>query len=979
MNHEHDPGDPRQQPHTARRESFAPPGLSPVISFHHHPTPAGSAPSGPFSPHLAHTHPNHHTSRATPAFVPYSPLGPDGSASNLPTPPLPSSHNGSFGFGTGSSSSGYPIPPSTPAHEQLMTNMFGAALTSPGLPSSTTFGHDAQHAQSALDSNAGNLNGSKVIQKADRSCKKCRERRVRCDRQYPACARCKKRREDCSYGTGVFVETVEEGSDTAKIAELESKVAHLETQLKNASIPYSKPLPAQALPSRPSASPPAALPSLTREGLAAVVAHAVTAGLTNEESNVLDDLLNEQEALAAYANQQVPQRGSTRDTTITCFLLDASTSACCSKLPGLHLLRDRLPYFKANLQSLEPPHQLAVICLCAIGVRVHATPNLFGIPTVTQADGTPIHRLFRSVGARRERICHSLALLAMETSWDLGIVREKSYDNLDALVGLVQYLVHEEGRPEDARFFVRELVGMYLDLRHEELSAGTPTKLNEANTTAVFLADGAVSSACQKPSFISPVDLQDYFASGGLRVPDLVNMQLGELIEEQLGAPLNRPAILGMLTSLCLYVFSCHRVFAQVSNPRRPSGSSILPFLRNLWTVLDQIHNAVQRLQQYLVHLSSNPSNSDVDGDDPQAVDHAILLAVRADNSLVDLIMLIHVHLTEKYSASVFWPEKDGDEELEQMRTESSMRVYKCLKLLAFYCQLYLASQDKHNVFHLILRLEVLPNWTDLVAARIGSPGGPISEEFETTSEELEWFRSALELACYYSTRASARLEALQASLLSSYPAASPSVSLPQSLSAEHRQSLSALPSGRNSTQQQQSQPHAQQQQPQLHLQTTALPATVAFDTPASTASPLYTSSTSFASGLPSIQPTSPPAARGPAPSPMTIFDNRIPQASSASSNQMVVGVDFAMNDDASQISSQEPPSGEFVAGGGGTIAAVRDDVTRLDASADSLQNAFRSRDWGDLSLTSALGSGSDGSSVDGGELFKFAGKKRQA
>lgn len=45
--------------------------------------------------------------------------------------------------------------------------------------------------------------------------------------------------------------------------------------------------------------------------------------------------------------------------------------------------------------------------------------------------------------------------------------------------------------------------------------------------------------------------------------------------------------------------------------------------------------------------------------------------------------MLIHVHLREKYTHSTFWPEKDGDEELERMRSESSMRVYKCLKLLA--------------------------------------------------------------------------------------------------------------------------------------------------------------------------------------------------------------------------------------------------------------------------------------------------------
>lgn len=50
-------------------------------------------------------------------------------------------------------------------------------------------------------------------------------------------------------------------------------------------------------------------------------------------------------------------------------------------------------------------------------------------------------------------------------------------------------------------------------------------------------------------------------------------MQLGDMIEETLGSPLDRPAILNMLTSLCLYVFSCHRVFAQVANRKFSSLS----------------------------------------------------------------------------------------------------------------------------------------------------------------------------------------------------------------------------------------------------------------------------------------------------------------------------------------------------------------------------------------------------------------------
>lgn len=105
----------------------------------------------------------------------------------------------------------------------------------------------------------------------------------------------------------------------------------------------------------------------------------------------MDSLLSEQDQTALYGVQQ--QRGlagTRKDIGITCYLLEcelispycslddysdapaciASMKACCTKLPGLHLLRDRLPYFKANLHSLEPPHQLAVVCLCSIGVRV---------------------------------------------------------------------------------------------------------------------------------------------------------------------------------------------------------------------------------------------------------------------------------------------------------------------------------------------------------------------------------------------------------------------------------------------------------------------------------------------------------------------------------------------------------------------------------------------------------------------------------
>lgn len=60
---------------------------------------------------------------------------------------------------------------------------------------------------------------------------------------------------------------------------------------------------------------------------------------------------------------------------------------------------------------------------------------------MNQPDGTPIPQSFRTVGLRREKICEALSKVAMEACWSLGIIRTKSYDNLDALVGLVQYLI----------------------------------------------------------------------------------------------------------------------------------------------------------------------------------------------------------------------------------------------------------------------------------------------------------------------------------------------------------------------------------------------------------------------------------------------------------------------------------------------------------------------------------------------------------
>ncbi|GAA5859997.1 hypothetical protein JCM1840_001833 [Sporobolomyces johnsonii] len=870
----HGPGDSGRYgpPPDGSSSSFAPPHPFQL------PHPSASAPT--YAPYPFLSQPTQQSLSPTLAHSPVA----SGSALQTPSPARTDSFRGRSYMS--------PIPTSNPNSATDISALSAMYAVSSGPAAAQTSGETGL--PDGVGSPAASTNTGKVVQKADRSCKKCRERRVRCDRAYPACARCRKRREECVYSEGVYVETIEEGSDQAKIAELEAKVASLETQLKsasNAALTFPPPLPPL----------PAAATTLTRENLASIIGQTLLSDLSPKETTILHGFLNEQDQSVLFGTQDLRSAANAADVALTCLLLDASTRACCTKLPGLQLLRDRLPYYKANLHALDPPCQLVVVTLCAIGARVIPNSALFGVPSITFSDGTPSAQLFLAVGTRREKVCQALQATAIEASWASGVLRERNYDSLDSLLGLVQVLIHEEGRMQESRFFVRQVVGMFIDLRHEEMAAGAMTKISEATTTAVYVSDAFVSSTCDRPSFITPADL-DYFVTGGLRVPDLVTLRLSELLEEQLRAPLSRSSIVSMLTTIGLHVFSCHRVFAQVSNPRRPGAASILPFLRNMWTVLDQIHNAIQRLQQHLVNLASPPAGY---GDDPHAVDHAILLAVRADNSLVDLIMLIHVHLSKKRGEGSYWPEREGNEELERMRSESSMRVFKCLKLLAFYCQLYIASQDKHNVFHLLLRLEALPDWTTLVSLRIGAPGGPVTDEFELTQEELDWFRSGLELTCFYSPRGAAQLQALAVARQSFIP---PPFRPPSS--ASHLSSRPLSPAASQVTPVSTPASNPVLSPPPAHLDT---------HSPA----PLASYNASLIPTAPFPLPQSSPQ---PAPAPSPAFD-------------------------LSQYGTVE-----FAIGAADDLAGGSADV----------RSAFRSTQWDDLSLTPAMGMGSDGSSNDG-------------
>ncbi|GAA5848732.1 hypothetical protein JCM8547_004611 [Rhodosporidiobolus lusitaniae] len=772
----------------------------------------------------------------------------------------------------------------------------------------------------------GEEGAPKISKRADRSCKTCRTRRVRCSREYPVCSRCKKRRDDCNYGEGVYVEETVEGSDQAKISELEGKVASLELQLRSTNASTA------SRPATSSSAPPPAETTFSRRTLPSSIARAVTELLSANESALLSSFIAD-ESTGRPSSSNIDHRlsGAALDDGLTCYLLDATARACDAKLPSFSALTARIAAYKGRLRDLEPAGQVSVAILCALGARTTVHPQVFGIPSVLAADGTPSPPFFLAVGTRRERACQAFEARARETAWSGGLLHPTNAEGLEALVGLVGLCQHEENKSEDVRFLVRQAVGSFIDLRHSELSRTmqyNPACKNLA--TAIFMADAVTAVQTSKPNLISPAELNDYFATVGLEVPDL-NSNLSDIVEAHLHHT-TAASVTALLDIVFVHVGQCYRVMNQLTSSRRATSSPILGFIRSLWNLLDQKHNAIQRLQQHLVSQNNPILGSE---HDPHFLDHAILLAVRADDILVMLVMLVHRYLCVRRDDVPYWTEREGDEELERVRAESMLRVFKCLKLLAFYCQLHISSQDKHNVYHVLLQLGVLPDWTTLVNLRIGQPDGPLSEEFEASDEEGDWFRQALELSCFYSPRAAPILSAFLAARAAHMPRQPVPPTLPSLLFPTTSFSSSA---NQNSPA-----PYQHQQQHQQHLSHPQQQQTL----PSANTQPVFPPpppSTMY--DFSSSHPQPPNSASGSIPFPPPQHQHQQPRSHSLPGD---LSLPFTLEMSWGQTG--------FADGAGEDISG--------DSTSTDVRDAFRAVDWGDLSLTPAVGSDGSSSSLD--------------
>ncbi|SCV69206.1 BQ2448_2226 [Microbotryum intermedium] len=627
----------------------------------------------------------------------------------------------------------------------------------------------------------------------DKTCNRCRERRVRCDRAFPICGRCLKRREGCSYPDQTSARKRDDPEELDRVAALEAAVATVEQELeaqRHDNRPDTKQTPSEASSASsrtfPTPAPPVPPDDRNREAsleLVTSIHSALHPNLSLEEScALLKFLVEERLGLANIGPFSIEHRLGLPSAAkaLTISLMHAGQKACCSRLPALHALARRIPEYQANLHDLDPASQLGVAVLCALGARTSPHSALLGISTTALSDGTATPAMYLGAGERREKACRALEARAKEICWAGNVLSEPAWDNLESLAGLTQLLIFEEAQPKESRFVLRNAVGIFVDLMNSDAEDAGHERIKRLSTS-LFADDAMTAPRAMWPCLISTEEMRSYFEPVGAALPNFVEQRLGSELDQILQQPLTRTVLESTLTTIGLWVCGVQRLFARLAIDRRPNTPSPFQEFRALYALIDETHAGIQKLQHFLVNVHVPPPGCE---DEPYALDHFVLLGVRADTYLVDAINLVHQALHTDARATWSTTRRDNTF-LASLRHEAELRVRKSLKLVAFYSQLFLQSNDKHLVYHLVVQLETLPAWTEMAAQRVELAGVVNSTEYELNEQELDWLvpqapsyfqhdqssdsrdarscrlREGLELACYFTPRAGTRLRQL--------------------------------------------------------------------------------------------------------------------------------------------------------------------------------------------------------------------------
>ncbi|KAM0787098.1 hypothetical protein ACM66B_006354 [Microbotryomycetes sp. NB124-2] len=595
----------------------------------------------------------------------------------------------------------------------------------------------------------------------DRSCVRCRERRVRCDRAHPVCSRCEKRREACEYPPHTHFDSKQPAPPASKqVQQLEAQLASVQQQLSNQAR-LGQPLVPGASGSG-SASVSSSQPlTPTPASTAQLVLDCILPSSATEQFETAADFLGvdlvdwQQQSLGWHTTSAAVGEA------LVNALLDASTLVCCARMPASRNLVSKVTFYKAALHALDSADQLAVLVLCSLGCRSSTRSELLGYPSCPLDADTVPPTAFLPAGVARDAACDALRRLMRDVCWTGDLLQSASWKSLQSLAGLTELLAFEEVQAKDNHFYLRNAIGMWLDLVNSPAEDGGVSMPQRMLGTSLFIDDAYMSAFSRtKPLFFdSHIDRE--LRTSGINVPSFQSpRRLAHIYDSLIGShgPIDLESFTQALDIASIYVTQCFRTLANLRSSR-DNVHDVAVGIRSLYSNIDETHASIQRFQQSLVNLSQHLGSTNAH--DPDATNHLILLAVRLDLDLVELVSHIHLFLEEMAPTAIKMQQDaryQAQNEFGRTKAEGELRLRKCLRLSAFYAKLYLTSADKHVLFHLFNALELVSDWTAIAGQRVGSAGGPISDEYEVSFEELENLRRAMHLCCFYTPRAFTRV-----------------------------------------------------------------------------------------------------------------------------------------------------------------------------------------------------------------------------
>ncbi|GAA5904884.1 hypothetical protein JCM8208_007210 [Rhodotorula glutinis] len=445
----------------------------------------------------------HHAPSASPSF------------SLLPAPSVPA-HDGTSSFGP------IPIPV---AQVPVMSSASG--LHAPPKPARARLPRD-DVGQAGL---------------ADKSCKQCRIRKVRCTRTWPICARCTSKDLPCHYGNLVPIDLVKTMQPEARVAELETRIKSLEIELAmsiapaastNHLLPGSAPSSlSPAAPSSPADLPDQILYALTSalgDTLSSERLEAHTAAILRSVRDRADELAaaaapagknehgvsaSSSAAYTRFAQQAVVDAELVVDELdslspserlqhpswarlVTWALLDACWDTCSSNTPVFRPFHP--PEAKSRLYidvaQLSPPERCVVVAMCALGVRSTANIDVLGMAglvapssassagSVGYGDEVPMPMPApRSLAVQRELVARGLRTFMLDLYDRLEVAHgEGDEEALKATAVCGAMMMWNELLPRRSRSLVRVALGHYRDLFDATSTLASPDAVTSART-----------------------------------------------------------------------------------------------------------------------------------------------------------------------------------------------------------------------------------------------------------------------------------------------------------------------------------------------------------------------------------------------------------------------------------------------------------------------------------------------------------------